>query len=421
MALLPNDIVITGLGPISSIGCGREPYWESLLAGRSGIGPITTCDVSDLPTRIGAEIVDFHLEDFVERGRVLGRGLPRMSQLSMAASALALRDAGLDDPSDRDRVGVYVGTSIANLDTLLTMHARYEAGETVPAYHVFHAFNHSAACLVASQLDLRGPVLTVSVGCNSGLDALGQASFALRAGTADAMLVVGCDCELVREIVQAMCLTDSVSTKYNDDPTRASRPFEAGRDGNVLGEGAGALIVERAGDAQRRGAHIYARLAGYANAGAGKGRGYRHDSPDLDPEPCSRTLSAALTNAGWKPDDVDVVSANGSSSVRYDPMEAAALGMVFGARGAAAPITHSVKSMLGQHGAGTSALQAIAACLTVSEGMVPPTINFDQPGEGCEDLRILSTATAVDHPRVLAHAIGMGGFYYSAAAFESVS
>lgn len=411
--------VITGLGPISAIGCGRQPFWESLLAGRHGLRPITICDTAGSPAKIGAEVTDFDLDSYVESGRVLARHTPRPSQMALAAALLALHDAELDVNLMSESMGVYVGTSLGNLETTFAMRDRWRASGKAAAHVAFQTFPHSIACQISSLLDLRGPLHTTTSGCNSGVDALGLALRQVQSGTIDAMLVIGVDCELVPEVLAALNAANALTTRYNDDPGRASRPFDRNRDGNVIGEGAGALVVESEPHAVARRARIYARFSGYANAGAGRARQYSHDQPDLDLRPAVRALGGAIADAGWTRDQVEAVNANGSSSKLYDVLEARALAQVFGERFAELPVT-SIKSMLGQHGAGSSALQAIASCLALRRGVVSPTINCDDPDPLCGPIRVVTSPLASAPQRVLMHAIGFGGFYYSAAAFEAM-
>ena len=413
-------VVITGVGPVSAIGAGRNPFWEALLAGRHGFGPITLCDVSASPSKIGAEVHDFTLEHYVENGRVLARRTPRPVQFALAAAVLALHDAELDlDACDPKRLGIYVGTSLGSMGDLLALAERWRGGGTIPAYAAFTAFPHSAACTLSSFFNIRGPVHTVSQGCNSGLDAVGMACRAIQTETVDAVLVVGTDCELVPEVMAALNASGSLSVRYNDDPGRASRPFDPDRDGNVIGEGAGAVLLEAESRAEAREARVYARVAGYQVCSAGRNRQYSHDNPELDTRPCTRALRGALSEAGWVPEDVDVINANGSSSVLYDRLEAAAINEVFSTSLEDLRI-HSIKSMLGQHGAGSSALQVIASALGLRRCAVPPTINHDRLDPECAGLNVVTEAQDFAPDRVLVHAIGLGGFYYSWMVLESV-
>ncbi len=413
----PN-VVVTGIGPVSAIGSGRNDFWTALTSGQHGFGPVTLCDTARSPAKIGAEVKDFRLERYIEHGDVMARRTPRAVQLALAASVLALHDAEIDlDACDPERLGVFVGTSVGNLDVIMSFKERLVTSSALPPHAAFHCFNHSAACVLSSFFNIRGPTHTTTTGCNSGIDALGQATRLIQAGVADAILVVGTDCELVPELFLALNASNSLTTRYNDDPGRASRPFDRARDGNVIGEGAGALLLESEEHARRRGARTYARIAGYHVASAGQNRQYSHDSPELDTRPSVRAMHGAISEAGWNAEEVDLVNANGSSSVLYDRLEGMALLELLGSALPQVRI-QSQKSMLGQHGAGSSALQAIAACLTIRRGVVPPTINHDDPDPACGELRVVTSAEMFAPKRVLAHSIGLGGFYYSAAAFE---
>lgn len=414
--------VVTGLGPISAVGCDRAAFWQSLVSGQHGFGPITLCDASGSPSKIAAEVKGFNLADYVDNGRTLGRRLPRGISLGLAAAARALTDAGLDPAMcDSERIGINVGTSIGNLSSVFELVRRFTptSRRHLPGRSAFHVFNHAAACVLSSVLDIRGPSHTTSTGCNSGLDALGHALRLIQAGVVDAMLVVGTDCEVVTEVIACLNASGSLATRYNDDPGRASRPFDVDRDGNVIGEGAAAVLLESEVHARARGARIYAEMTSHAVCSAGQHREYSHDHPETDLGPCVRAFRAALAESRWSPTDVDVVSANGSSSRIYDRVEGLALGEVFGDALPDVRI-HSIKSMLGQHGAGSSMLQVAAACLTLFCGTIPPTINHDQPDPECGPLRVVTHADPCTPTRAMVHAIGLGGFYYSVGAFQTM-
>ncbi len=411
--------VISGIGPVSAIGCGKGEFWNALINGQHGFGPITLCDVSRSPSKIGAEVKNFHLDQFVERGRAISRRSPRAVQLALAAAVLAMHDAGLGfDDFDPDRFGIYLGTSVANLLEGFPSRDQWIGGGVIAPHMAFYLFTHSAACMLSAFFNLRGPMHTLSQGCNSGLDALGQALRLIQTGVADRMLVVGTDCELEPYVMALLNASGSLSTRYNEDPGSASRPFDKNRDGNVIGEGAAAIILESETQARERGARIYARFAGYSICAAGENRKYSHDAPELDLRPCVRAFQTTMTEANWHPDKVDLVSANGSSSILYDKVEAAALAEVFGDQLPNVRV-HSTKSMLGQHGAGSSALQVAAACLSIANQIAPPTINYTDPDPACGSLRVATSAESCDVKRVLVHSIGLGGFYYSCGAFAA--
>lgn len=413
-------MVVTGVGPVSAIGCGRDVFWDALTAGRTGFGPLTLADPDLSPSKIAAEVDDFRLGSFIDKGDVLARRTPRPVQMALAASVLALHDAEIDlDACDPDRFGVFVGTSLGNSEEMLRAAEARTSGRPVPPHAAFHLFPHSAACLVSSFFNIRGPIHTTTSGCNSGVDALGQALRILQTGAADAMLVVGTDCEVFDEALAVLNASGSLSTRYNDRPELASRPFDRDRDGNVIGEGAAALLLETEEHARRRKARIYARVAGYRVCSAGANRQYSHDHPEIDTRPAVRALRGVLREAGWEPGDIDLLSANGSSSVLYDRLEGLAIAEVLGSAAESVRV-HSTKAMLGQHGAGSSALQAVAACLSIRRCAMPGTPNHETPDPEIPPLRIVRTTEDVAPERVLVHAIGLGGFYYSAAGFEAV-
>ncbi len=410
-------VVVTGVGPVSAIGTGREAFWNALVAGKHGFRHITLCDASESPSKIAAEIPDFQLERFVTDGELMARRTPRPVQLALAAAVLALHDAELDlDACDPDRLGVHLGTSIGNLETVLRLNERYKETKVAPAHTAFHAFNHSAACVVSSFFNIRGPVHTCTSGCNSGIDALGQSLRMIQSGSVDAMLVVGTDCEVVPEVLAALNASNSLATNFNDDPGRASRPFDRLRNGNVIGEGAAALLLESEAHARARKARVYARVGGYQICSAGQNRQYSHDNPEIDLRPAMRAMRGAIAEGGWEPEEIALVNANGSSSVIYDRLEANALAGIFGDAFPSIPV-HSIKSMLGQHGAGSSALQAVTACLSIRRGAYPPTINHDEPDPDCGPIRVTRKEEPFPAGPVLVHCIGLGGFYYSAATF----
>jgi len=412
-----DSVVITGIGPVSAIGCDKEVFWESLLSGRSGITNTTLCDTSRVACKLAAEVKDADLRKYFPRTAV-SRKYPRAVELAIAAAAFAIRDAGLDALSNTDRMGVFVGTSVANLAETFSARENWVNGQKVRPDTSFYVFNHSAACLLSSLFDLRGPTLTISTGCNSGLDAIGHACRAIQCGSADAMLVTGTDCEIFPEIMAALGASDSLSTRYNDAPEQSPRPFDADRDGVVLGEGAAALILESETGAKQRGAQIYARISGYAGCAAGKNRVYS-PSPHWDIHPSVSAMQNAMKNADLRTDQIDLVHANGSGSVSYDRLEAQAIATVFGSDFSRMRV-HSIKSMVGLPGGAASALQAITACLCLEHSKIPPTINHENCDPECGAIRVVCEAESVPLQNILVHTIGLGGFYYSAAVLSSV-
>jgi 3-oxoacyl-[acyl-carrier-protein] synthase II len=390
---------ITGTGSVSAVGLGDEALWDALVDGRSGFEALLQ---EGRKCGVAARVP-------LERG-----DMPRATQLALAAAGLAWESSGLPGATTaRDSIGVVVGTGAGNLDVMEDAYTKRKAGRPLSPVTAFRSFAHATACEVAKALDLQGPVLTVSSGCNSGADALGTALDWLRLEKVDAVLVGGTEAELTDGFLSAMEAAKALATRWNDWPAKASRPFDARRDGNVPGEGAAFLVLERPACAARRGAPARAYLEGFANRAAGSRPSYDPFKPVFDTAPMLRTLRAAQRDAGISADELSTVSANGSSSVFYDPLEAMALAELLGARAAEVPVT-SIKSVLGQTGAVTPCLQAIALVISIEKGLVPPTHNVDELDPRCRiDLvRGAPRKLAVRH--ALANAIGFGGFYYSA-------
>lgn len=410
----PAEIAVTGLGPTSALGCDVDSFWSSIVAGRVGIGQMTGPAASASASRVAAQVDDADLERHLPRRIRRARHLPRATRLALAAAAAAWEDADLDH--DPHRIGVVVGTSVGPLGEILDQKERVLEGQTPPggSFPFFH-FAHSTACVIASEWDLQGPLLTVSTGCNSTFDAVGVARHWLECGQADAVLVVGTDSELFPDFVAAMDRAGALSRRWNHDPAQSSRPFDARRDGNVLGEGAGALVLERAVDASARRRSTYALVRGQTTVASGRRR-YSATAPDASSRPALLGLNRLLEGVGWRPTEIDAVHANGSSSKVYDALEARVLRCLFEAE---SPAIHSVKSMLGQHGAGSSALQWIASCCAIRHGTLPPTVNLEEPDASCDGLDLVTAARPSAPSRVLIHAIGFGGFYYSSAALRA--
>jgi 3-oxoacyl-[acyl-carrier-protein] synthase II len=399
-----QPIVVTGLGTVTAFGNDVGAFWGALTAGRSGLraepafgseGTISAACV-DEPARRPLKGMD---------------AIPRAVQLAVLAAGLAWSDAGIG--STRERVGLVVGTGLGNLDALDCMSVSAHARERVNPAAAFRGFTHAAACEIAGILDIRGPMLTISTGCNSGADAIGVARDWLTLGRCDTVLVGGTEAELTPIFLTAMRAARAL-TRRNVDAPAASRPFDAGRTGNVPGEGAAFLVLENAQHATARAARAYAALTGFATLSAGRRPEYNPFDPPFDLSPLVDTMRAALNDAGLDPKDVAAVSANGSSSLFYDRLEAAAISQVFGHGDV--PV-HSIKGALGQTGAVSSCLQAIVAALTIHHGVVPPTCNAEDLDPRCVIDLVRGASRACKAGAVLTNAIGFGGAYNTSMIF----
>ena len=399
-------VAITGVGPVSGLGTGVDAFFDALCAGQSGARKLTRCE----PPRRGCAIA-VEVDTPAPLPLDPANPMPRAVQLALHSARLTMADAGYE--GDRERVGVVVGTGVGNVDLIDAAGDVLRRGARLSPATAFRAFTHAAACEIVRDLDLRGPMATVTSGCNSGADALGMALDWLRLGRADAVLVGGTEAELSPTFLAMMTAARALAVRYNDRPEDGSRPFDTGRDGNVPGEGAGFLLLENVACAERRKARVRAQLRGYASRAVGRRKDYDPFNPVFDPAPMLRTLRAALADAKMSPAQLSAISANGSSSVFYDVVEATAITELLGERAGLTPV-HSIKAALGQTGAVTPALQAIAAALSVERGVIPPTRNLTEldPRVPLRVVRDAPLRTPVDS--VLCNAIGFGGFYYSA-------
>lgn len=392
---------ITGMGVACALGDTPDALWTALAAGRTGTRWAT-------PSRGRPGLVAAVCDDLVQRVDHEALRQPRAVQLAVAAAHAAWTNARFT--GHPERVGLVVGTGLGNLDLLEDTVRRADAGQPIAATTAFHSFAHAAACQIASDLDLRGPIQTVSTGCNSGADALATALLWLRAGMADAVLVGGTEAELVPSFFDAMCAARALSTAHAASPGAASRPFDKRRDGNVPGEGAAFVLLENERHAATRGAHVQARLLGFASLAAGRRPTYDPSQPPFDPEPLARTMRAAMADAGVGAAEVVGVSANGSSSVFYDVLEATAIQLAMAERQDRVPV-FSIKGALGQTGAVTPVLQAVTAALALKHGCLPPTANADSVDPRCEIDLVRGTPRRIARGPIVCNAIGFGGAY----------
>lgn len=411
---MSGSAAITGLGPVSAIGTGVDAFWSALLEGRSGIGRLARCT----PPRRGCSIAA-EVSEPAPLPIDVDHPAPRAVQLAMHAARLAWADARIDGV-DLDRVGVIVGTGIGNIDLIEAAADEIRTGRRLSPTVAFRAFTHAAACEITRDLDLRGPITTLTSGCNSGMDALGLALDWIRLGRADAVVVGGTEAELTPAFLSMMTAARALAVRYNDCPTDAMRPFDRERDGNVPGEGAGFLVVESSAHAARRHARVRASLEGFSCHAVGRREQYDPFNPVFNPAPMVRTMRAAIDDAKLATEAISAVSANGSSSVFYDTVEATAIRELLGAATDETPV-HSIKSVLGQTGAVIPALQAIAASLAVEQGVLPPTMNVRQQDERCNIALVRDQAVAMPVRHVLANAIGFGGFYYASMVIGTPS
>jgi 3-oxoacyl-[acyl-carrier-protein] synthase II len=396
-------VVVTGLGVVAPSGIGIDAFWHGLLSGVSAVRRITAFDASKNQSQIAAE-VDFNPADFFPPRRI--RELWRFSQFAVASARLAVDDAKITiDKALADRTGVCFGTSVNGMGEAEHLHEGFlTEGPTrriIPV--VVGCPPHSATSQVAIELALTGPAVTVSSNCCTGLDAIATAWSQIASGRTDVAIAGGAEAPIYPFAFSTFEALGLLS-KRNDQPVAASRPYDALRDGLVLGEGAGALVLEELDFARDRGARIYAELAGFASAGEGADM----RKSDATGSALASAISGALDNARLAADDIDYINAHGSSLPDYDVCDTNAFKLAFGRRAYSIP-TSSIKSMLGQAVSASGAFQAISSCLSIRDGIVPPTANYEHPDPLCDLDYVPKKPRPARVRNVLMNAHGIGG------------
>lgn len=398
-------VVVTGLGVVAPNGIGKDPFWESLVGGKSAIGPISLFDASPYPCRIAAEVSNFRPQAFMLPARVKHRG--RFSQLAVAAAKLALQDACLDLKTVRaDRVRIGMGTSMAGFgDVADKAQAGFvKAGfEGIPIVTALEIAPHAPVAHVSTELGLKGQALTLGSACTTGVDAVAWAAMQIADGYADVAFAGATDAPLA-ELAYSSLSRLGILTKYEGPPSKASRPYDLHRDGIVLGEGAAVVVLEERDAAISRGGPVYAEVLGYGHGNEG-GYGPRTDTAE---RALADAICAALAFAGLTSRDIDHINAHGNGLPDYDLVETRAFKAALGAHAFNIPVS-SIKSMIGHAMGAASALQVAASCLTIQHGVIPPTINLDTPDPECDLDYVPLTARVGRVRRVLLNAHAMGG------------
>ena len=380
--MLPESkqrVVITGLGVLSPVGIGKEAYWKALLRGQSGIDRLTRFDSSLYDSKIAGEVKDFVPEQFLDRKEI--RRTDRFAQFGVAAAKLAVGDAALElGEEDPENIGVVIGSGIGGIETLCEQHSVLlsKGPNRISPFFIPMIISNMAAGQIAICLGPKGPNFTVVTACASGANAIGEAYLMLRRGAAEVILAGGTETPIVPVAMAGFCSMKAVSTS-NDEPQRASRPFDKNRDGFVISEGAGVLVLETLGHASARGARVYGEVAGYGCTADG----YHISAPEPEGTEAARAIRIALEDAGISPDRVDYINAHGTSTELNDKIETLAIKKVFGDHAYKVPVS-SIKSMIGHSLGAAGALEAIACALSVSTDWVPPTINYEQPDPECD-------------------------------------
>ena len=400
-------VVITGMGGLTCLGNSVAEFWQGCLEGRSGIDYLSLIEPEvymNYPAHISGEVHGFHATDYMDRRDA--RRMARFSQLAVAATRQAIEDAGLDlDGVDRERVGVLIGNGIGgmpNTDAAMrTILSR--GGMRVDPFYFPKMLPNMAAAQVAMIFGAKGFSNTTITACAASTQALGEARDVIRLGRADVMLAGGTEAGISELGLSGFSVMRALSTR-NDAPQKASRPFDAGRDGFVAAEGSAMLVLESLEHARARGARILAELAGYAACNDG----YHLVAPRPDGEGAMRTMRWALEDAGIQPEDVDYINAHGTSTPLNDLSETLAIKAVFGEHAYRVPIS-STKSMIGHAMGASGALESLACVMTLQTGIIHPTINQEQPDPQCDLDYVPNTARRADVRTILKNSFGFGG------------
>jgi 3-oxoacyl-[acyl-carrier-protein] synthase II len=403
---MKKRVVITGLGAVTPLGNDATATWEALVAGISGVGPVTCFDSSDMDVRIAAEVKDFDAKALF--GRRVARRNDRFTLFALEAARQAVEDAGLefDDGNGSGKTtGVFIGTAIGGITTLLENYdvLQQSGPGRVSPFMVPMMMPNAASATVAITYGLRGPNLSVASACATGSHAIGEATEVIRRGQAEVVLSGGSEAVITRLALSAFKNMGAVSTR-NDEPQRACRPFDAERDGFVMGEGSAVLVLESLEHAQERGARIYAEIVGYGATDDA----FHITAPETEGIGAARAMGEALESAGLGPEAVDYINAHGTGTLLNDRTETRAIRQVFGQH-ADRLVISSTKSMLGHLMGAAGAIEAIACVKSLQTGWVHPTINYEYPDPTCDLDYVPNQARRVDPQVALSNSFGFGG------------
>lgn len=397
-------VVITGLGLVTPIGIGVEQTWDSLCAGRSGVGEITRFDTSDYQTKIAAEVKDFNPEDFMPK-KDANRVEPFIAY-ALAATRMAIEDSGLViDSSNESRVGAITGCGLGGLrfmeDTVLRV--TNQGPKRVSPFFIPMMIGNMAPGMISIHFGAKGPNSSLATACAAGTHAVGNSFRLIQNGAADAMITGGTEAVISPSCIAGFNSMKALSTR-NDEPTKASRPFERDRDGFVVGEGGGILILEALDYALARGARIYAEITGYGMTGDG----YHMTSPPPDGNGAVRCMKAAIEDANLDYNQIDYINAHGTSTELNDLYETRAIKTVFKEHAHSIAVS-STKSMTGHLLGGAGGIETVFTALTVSKNIIPPTINYDNPAEECDLDYVPNEVRQATVENAMTNSFGFGG------------
>jgi 3-oxoacyl-[acyl-carrier-protein] synthase II len=402
--LKENRVVVTGMGAVTSIGTGLEEFWQGLVSGKSGISRLTHFDASGFPSTMASEVRDFDPGRWLDR-KAAAR-MDRFSQFAVAAADMAMFDAGLPDSAfPADRAGVIIGSGIGGSDTIEQGNAKLaqKGPRALDPFFVTKVLVNMAACLVSIRHGLKGPLSAPCMACSTGAVAIGDALRIIQRGDADIMLAGGTEASITPLSYGGFCANHSMSRR-NDCVEKASRPFDKDRDGFVMGEGAGIVVLENMERARARGVRIHAELAGYGNAA----EAFHFTAPEPSGQGMARVMTLALRDAGLKPGEIGYINAHGTSTVLNDKIESAAIIEIFGDHSRVLKVS-SIKSMIGHLLAAAGAVEFISTVMSISTGIVPPTINYETPDPECPLDYTTRGAESTELRAAISNSFGFGG------------
>jgi 3-oxoacyl-[acyl-carrier-protein] synthase II len=397
-------VVITGVGAVTPVGNTAEEFWAAVIAGKSGIGPITRFDTTGYPTRIAGEVRGFESLKYIEKKD--DRKFDPFLKYAIACAVMAVEDAGLKvEQVDGTRFGVLVGSGIGGIGTLLDSHVTLlnKGPDRVSPFFIPMLIINMASGLISMRFGAKGPNSSVVTACATGNHAIGDAMRIIQRGDADVMIAGGAEAIILPLTIAGFCQMKAMSTR-NDEPTKASRPFDADRDGFVCGEGGGLLILESLEHAIKRDARIYAEVVGYGMTGDA----HHMTAPDPEGDGAARAMAAAVRDAGFAPSAVGYINAHGTSTPYNDKFETLAIKRVFGEHARKLAVS-STKSMTGHLLGAAGGIEAIATVLAIHHGILPPTINYEKPDPDCDLDYVPNQARKQDVEVALSNAFGFGG------------
>lgn len=401
---MSRRVVITGLGLITPLGTGVDDTWTALCKGQSGIAEITRFDASKFDTKIAGEVKNFHPEDFLLKKEV--KRTQTFIAYAVAASRMALEDSRLKiDVTNQDRIGVVTGCGLGGLNLLeqTTFTLQKKGPKRITPFFIPMMIGNMAPGMISIYLGAKGPNSSIATACAAGTHAVGDAFKIIKRGGADAMITGGVESVITPTCIAGFNAMKALSVR-NNEPEKASRPFDRDRDGFVIGEGCGILVLETLESALERGARIYAEICGYGMSGDG----FHMAAPAPDGEGAARCMAAALDDAEIPYDRIDYINAHGTSTQLNDVYETKAIKSVFKEKAPFIPVS-STKSMTGHLLGGAGGIETVFTALTISEGIIPPTINLDHPGEECDLDYVPNIARKTDVNTAMTNSFGFGG------------